>query len=407
MFYGLNKLIKNLLPKQLFYRALLIVAAPIIILQITISIVFFDSLWIKTNKGMTKSLVSEIYTFIEAYKNEADYNKQKLTDLYYQNFQLNIKYIENESMPILKNERWFSPIDRTLRRELKSKFNNYWFDTLSYKEMIILKIKYRNGILQFTFPKERVTNTSARIFALWITLPAFLLIFIASVSAKDVLVAVDAKEFKGKLLEQDKEYVFFKPDGAQQSQKIPIRLIKEIRLGNGEIIDFGNDYLTAQAKNDVNLKKEIIFRGVSPDRLIFAKRLPRLEYLARYRVADLFLDTLPYNAGTSASDALRMGLPVLTCIGNSFASRMAASVINAVNLPELITTSQEQYESLAIELATNPEKLKIIKDKLVNNLPTAPLYDTPLFTRHLESAYLTMYDRYQQGLDPDHIYVEH
>ena len=130
------------------------------------------------------------------------------------------------------------------------------------------------------------------------------------------------------------------------------------------------------------------------------------EYLARYRVVELFLDTHPYNAGTTASDALRMGLPVLTCIGSSFASRMAASVINAVNLPELITTSQEQYESLAVELATNPEKLKIIKDKLVDNLPTAPLYDTPLFARHLESAYLAMYDRYQHGLDPDHIYVE-
>ena len=185
MFYGLNKFIKNLLPKQLFYRALLIVATPIIVLQITISVVFFDSLWIKTNKGMTRSLVSEIYTFVEAYKNEADYNKQKLTDLYYQNFQLNIKYIENESMPILKNERWFSPIDRTLRRELKSKFNNYWFDTLSYKEMIIVKINYQNGVLQFSFPKKRVTNTSARIFALWITLPAFLLIFIALIFLKN------------------------------------------------------------------------------------------------------------------------------------------------------------------------------------------------------------------------------
>jgi predicted O-linked N-acetylglucosamine transferase (SPINDLY family) len=131
------------------------------------------------------------------------------------------------------------------------------------------------------------------------------------------------------------------------------------------------------------------------------------EYLARYRVADLFLDTHPYNAGTTASDALRMGLPVLTYMGNSFASRMAASLLNVVNLPELITTTQEHYESLAIELATNPEKLKIIKDKLVNNLPTAPLYDTQLFARHLESAYLSMYDRYQNGLDPDHIYVEH
>ena len=132
-----------------------------------------------------------------------------------------------------------------------------------------------------------------------------------------------------------------------------------------------------------------------------------LDYLARYRVADLFLDTLPYNAGTTASDALRMGLPVLTCMGHSFASRVAASLLNAVNLPELITTSQEQYESLAIELAMHPEKLKSIKDKLANNLPTAPLYDTPLFTKHLESAYMTMVDRYQQGLDPEHIYVGH
>ena len=100
MFYGLNKFIKNILPKRLFYRSLIIVAAPIIILQITISVVFFDSLWIKTNRGMTKSLVSEVYTFVEAYKSEKDYNKQKLTDLYYQNFELNIKYIENETVPI-------------------------------------------------------------------------------------------------------------------------------------------------------------------------------------------------------------------------------------------------------------------------------------------------------------------
>jgi predicted O-linked N-acetylglucosamine transferase (SPINDLY family) len=155
-----------------------------------------------------------------------------------------------------------------------------------------------------------------------------------------------------------------------------------------------------------NLKKEIIFRGVSPDRLIFAKRLPRLEYLARYRVADLFLDTSPYNAGTTASDSLRMGLPVLTCIGKSYPSRMAASIITAINLPELITTSQKEYELLAIELATDPEKLKIIKDKLMSNLSTAPLYDTPLFARNLESAYSMMYERYQQGLEPDHIYVE-
>ena len=156
-----------------------------------------------------------------------------------------------------------------------------------------------------------------------------------------------------------------------------------------------------------NLKKEATKSGINEDRLIFAKHIPVAEHLNRIQLADLFLDTLPYNAHTTTSDALRMELPVLTCMGNSFASRVAASLLNAVNLPELITTTQEQYESLAIQLALHPEKLKIIKDKLINNLPTAPLYDTPLFTRHLESAYLTMYDRYQHGLDPDHIYVEH
>jgi len=102
-----------------------------------------------------------------------------------------------------------------------------------------------------------------------------------------------------------------------------------------------------------------------------------------------------------------VGLPVLTCIGNSFASRVAASLINSVNLPELITNTQEQYESLAMELATHPEKLKTIKKKLNNNLPESPLYDTPLFTQHLESAYSMMYDRYQKGLEADHIYVKH
>jgi predicted O-linked N-acetylglucosamine transferase (SPINDLY family) len=157
-----------------------------------------------------------------------------------------------------------------------------------------------------------------------------------------------------------------------------------------------------------NLKKEAEKNGVDENRLIFAPRLDSMkDHLNRIKLADLFIDTLPYNAHATSSDALRMGLPVLTCVGNSFASRVAASLLNAVNLPELITTTQEQYESLAIQLATHPEKLKIIKDKLINNLPTAPLYDTPLFTQQLESAYLTMYERYQQGLDPDYIYVKH
>jgi predicted O-linked N-acetylglucosamine transferase (SPINDLY family) len=157
-----------------------------------------------------------------------------------------------------------------------------------------------------------------------------------------------------------------------------------------------------------NLKKEAVKMGVNDDRLIFAPRLSAMEdHFKRIQLADLFIDTLPYNAHTTASDALRMGLPVLTCIGQSFASRVAASLLKAVNMPELITTTQEQYEALAIELATHPEKLKTIKAKLVANLATAPLYDTALFTKHLESAYLTMYERYQNGLAPEHIVVEH
>ena len=155
-----------------------------------------------------------------------------------------------------------------------------------------------------------------------------------------------------------------------------------------------------------NLKKETENNGIDQARLIFAPRLEFIEdHLSRVKLADLFIDTLPYNAHATSSDALRMGLPVLTCVGKSFASRVAASLLNAVGLPELITTTQQEYEALAIELATNPKKLKAIKDKLTQNLPSAPLYDTPLFTKHLESAYKRMYERDNEGLEPDH-YVD-
>jgi predicted O-linked N-acetylglucosamine transferase (SPINDLY family) len=154
-----------------------------------------------------------------------------------------------------------------------------------------------------------------------------------------------------------------------------------------------------------NLIKEASSRGINSDRLVFAKHLPMPEYLARYRVADLFLDTLPYNAGTTASDALRMGLPIVTQMGQAFASRMAASLLNSVGLPELITTNQDAYEALAIELATSPQKLDAIKSKLLNNLPSAPLYNTKLFTKHIESAYQAIYQRYLDDLCPEHIYI--
>jgi predicted O-linked N-acetylglucosamine transferase (SPINDLY family) len=154
-----------------------------------------------------------------------------------------------------------------------------------------------------------------------------------------------------------------------------------------------------------NLKKDAEKQGVAPDRLVFAERFPLPEHLARHRQADLFLDTFPYNAHTTTSDALWAGLPVLTLIGQSFASRVAASLLNAIGLPELITTSQAEYEALAIELGLNPQKLAGIKLKLANNRLTTPLFDTPLFAKNLEAAYLQMYERYQADLQPDHISI--
>ncbi|ALE02752.1 tetratricopeptide repeat protein [Candidatus Pseudothioglobus singularis] len=177
------------------------------------------------------------------------------------------------------------------------------------------------------------------------------------------------------------------------------RILKAVE--DSVLIIFANNELSK-----ANLTKEIKKRGVAAERLIFGLNLERDEYLARYQVADLFLDTQPYNAGTTASDALKMGLPMLTIKGEAYQARMGASIVNALNLPELITTSSKEYESLAIELAKNPEKLNKIKEKLQNNLSTAPLFDTPLFTKNLESAYTQMYERYHKGLEPDHIYVK-
>jgi predicted O-linked N-acetylglucosamine transferase (SPINDLY family) len=140
-------------------------------------------------------------------------------------------------------------------------------------------------------------------------------------------------------------------------------------------------------------------------KLIFAMHLPSPEYLARYRIADLFLDTLPYNAGTTASDALWAGLPLLTLMGESFASRMAASILNSIELPELIMSSQEEYEAAAIDLATDPLKIKGIRAKLERNRLTSALFDTTRFTQHIEKAYTQMYERYHNDLPFNNIQI--
>jgi predicted O-linked N-acetylglucosamine transferase (SPINDLY family) len=155
-----------------------------------------------------------------------------------------------------------------------------------------------------------------------------------------------------------------------------------------------------------HLRQEASARGVDPTRLIFASRLPMPEYLARYRIADLFLDTTPFNAGTTASDALWAGLPVLTMVGETFAARMAASLLSAIELPDLITNGFEEYEALAIELGMNGQKMIKIRDRLSSNRLTKPLFNTPLFTRHLEAAYKQMYEKSANGLPPADLWVE-
>jgi predicted O-linked N-acetylglucosamine transferase (SPINDLY family) len=159
-----------------------------------------------------------------------------------------------------------------------------------------------------------------------------------------------------------------------------------------------------------NLRKQVALRGIDPARLIFAKPLSLGEHLARVRLADLFLDTFPYNAHTTASDALWAGLPILTRTGETFASRVAASLLRAVSLPEsdlteLITTTEPAYEALAIELAQHPERLRDLRERLNRNRLTAPLFDTVTFTRHIEAAYTAIYARHHAALPPDHIHI--
>lgn len=155
-----------------------------------------------------------------------------------------------------------------------------------------------------------------------------------------------------------------------------------------------------------NLRKEAAQRGIDPNRLIFAEVMPLAEHLARHQHANLFLDTFPYNAHTTTSDALWAGLPVVTLAGESFTSRVASSLLTAVGLPELITTTEAEFEAKAIELATHPEQLAHLRSKLAEQRLNSPLFDAQRFTQKVESAYLAMYERYQEDLMPDHIYVQ-
>jgi len=232
MSYGLNKILKKILPRGLFYRSLIIVAAPIIILQLTISIVFFDSIWIKANKGMTESLVSEIKTLFDVYRTNNKNNAKFLTAVYKKNFDFVINVKKNEELPKTKSDRRFSPMDRSLRREMKPVFgNNYWFDTVTYIDLVDLRIRSNNEIIQIFFPKNKIAPSSVRIFVLWLTLPSILLILIALIFLKNqtrpiVNLAKAAERFgKGESIDN------LRPSGASEIRKATFefdRMMKRI-----------------------------------------------------------------------------------------------------------------------------------------------------------------------------------
>ena len=219
MFSGLNKFLKIVLPKRLFYRALIIVAAPTIILQIIITIVFYDSIWIKANKNITRSLVTQLKAIQEVYQNDKK-NLDFFTDSYKNNFNFEIG-INQEKFPITTGERRFSPMDRSLRRELKSTFgnNNYWFNTAKFKNAVEIKIKSEDDVIKFLVPKEMVSTSSVRLFVLWTTLPSLVLIIIALIFLKNqtkplVRLAKAAERFgKGDYVND------FRPSGAQEIRK--------------------------------------------------------------------------------------------------------------------------------------------------------------------------------------------
>ena len=181
--------------------------------------------------------------------------------------------------------------------------------------------------------------------------------------------------------------------------KLFLRILKKVK---GSVLWlFENNPITIK-----NLQQEANKRDVSSDRLIFAKSMVLDKHLARHKVADLFLDTFPYTAHTTCSDALWAGLPVLTCTGESFASRVSASLLNAIGLSELATHTNKEYEDMAIELANNPIRLKEIKNKLEKNKLEKPLFNTKLFTKHIESAYTEMHKKYIKNEKPDHIKIQ-
>tara|TARA_B100000029_G_scaffold435475_1_gene449505 strand:- start:502 stop:1821 length:1320 start_codon:yes stop_codon:yes gene_type:complete len=344
MFYGLNKLIKNLLPKRLFYRALLIVAVPVIVIQLIITIVFFDSLWIKTNKGMTRALVNEIKTFIEVYNNDK-YDKTEIKNYFSIYQDLNMEYVEDKNFDYIYNERWFSPIDRTLRRELKSRFGSdeFWFNTTSYKELIDLRIKYKSGYFKFLVPKDRLSSSSARIFGLWITLPAFIMVVISLIFLKNQTKPITALAKAAERFGKGEEIEEFKPSGAA-----------EIRQAGLEF-----DRMRKRIVRHLNQRSEML-SGISHD-----LRTP----LTRMKLQTAFIkdEDISYKLTEDINEMEKMLKEYL-----QFASSSYKEKDELFNLSELIEEIIKKYENKNISKNLFPEvylngRKNLIK-RCMNNL---------------------------------------
>ena len=329
MFYGLINLVKKILPKRLFYRSLIIVVTPIILLQIIITVVFFDSLWIKVNKGMTRSLVGEVQTMFDIYKDGNEKEQKLIVDIYNKNFDFLVTFEKNEILPDKKKERWFSPMDRSLRRELKTAFQTlYWFDTVTYKELIDLRIKYKNGILKIFVPKEKIAPSATRIFALWITLPGFFLILIAVIFLRNqtrpiINLAKAAEKFgKGEYVKE------FRPSGA-----------KEIRRAAYEF-----DRMRKRISIHLNQRSDML-SGISHD---LRTPLTRLKL----QLAFLKQEDLAKKMGDDIEEMEKMLNEYL-----EFSSQQKTEITEKIDLNRIIKDTVKKYEGKQIDmkLEENPE----------------------------------------------------
>ena len=347
MFSGLNNFIKYILPKRLFYRALIIVAAPTIILQLIITIVFYDSIWIKSNKHITRSLVNQLKTIEEVYQNDKT-NLDFFTDSYKNNFNFEIG-INQEIFPNDSGERRFSPMDRSLRRELKSAFgnNNYWFNTFKFKNAVEIKIRSRNDVIEFLVPKEMVSASSVRLFLLWTTLPSIVLIIIALIFLKNqtkplVKLAKAAERFgKGDYVND------FRASGSQEIRKAA----------------FEFDRMAKRINRHLNQRAEML-SGISHD-----LRTP----LTRLQLQLAMLDQ------KDVSEKMSKDIDEMEKMLNDylqFAKTQAQENTTTINLYNLLRSIKKDFDSdkiflndnsTAIELKGRPTALKRSFENIIQN----------------------------------------